>query len=148
MPPSFPHPAGYLAGEVQQTLNRWNREGKLRDTILVLDQHARALLDICGACERIRNTPLASSYRAMKRGAIALYIIAAPWAIGLDMGWGGLPIMMIAFAFLLGVELTAEAVEEPFGHEGDDLELEAYCRTIETFVNAVLLPTPAETPRV
>jgi putative membrane protein len=130
---------------VHDTLSQWNRQGKLENTVWLLDQHARALMDICGACERIRNTPLASSYRAMKRGAIALYVLVAPWAIGLEMGWNGLPIMLVAFSFLIGVELTAEAVEEPFGHEGDDLELEVYCKTIESFVNATLVAVPRET---
>ena len=42
-------------------------------------------------------------------------------------------------SFLLGIELTAEAVEEPFGKDLDDLPLENYCRTVETFVFSVLL---------
>jgi ion channel-forming bestrophin family protein len=140
MPPSFPHPPGYLAGKIHETLARWDHQKKVHESVFLLDIHARSLMDICGACERIKNTPLASSYRAMKRGAITLYVLIAPWAVGLDIGFAGLPILVLAFAFLMGVELTAEAVEEPFGHDGDDLALDAYCRTIESFVNAVLPP--------
>jgi putative membrane protein len=137
-PPSFPHAPGYVAGLVHRTLDHWNRQAKLKDTVWVLDHHARALMDICGACERIRNTPLASSYRALVRWGIALYILISPWAVALELGWAGLPALAIGFGFLMGTELTAEVVEEPFGREPDDLPLESYCRTIETFIVAVV----------
>jgi putative membrane protein len=142
----FPHAPGYVAELVHRALDRWNRGGKLRETILLLDPHARALMDVCGACERIRNTPLASSYKALVWWAIALYVAFAPWAVAIEMGWWGLIVLAIGFGLFLGVEMTAEVVEEPFGCEGDDLPLETYCRTVETFVEAALaLPLP---PRV
>lgn len=40
--------------------------------------------------------------------------------------------------FLLGVELIDSVVEEPFGRERDDLNLDAYCRTIRDGVAASL----------
>jgi putative membrane protein len=137
-PTTFPHAPGYIAERVHQTLDRWNRQGKLEGTIWILDPHAAALMDVCGACERIRNTPLAPSYRALWRWGIALFVVVAPWPAAMDMGWWCLSVLAVAFAFLIGIELTAEAVEEPFGQEGDDLSLETYCRSIETFVTAAL----------
>jgi putative membrane protein len=134
----FPHAPGYVAELVHQLLNRWNREGKLRDTVWVLDVHARALMDICGACERIRNTPLPASYRALLRCGIGVYILLAPWAVAPEMGWWGLGLLGLEFAFLLGIELTAESIEEPFGTDEDDLPLESYCQTVETFVRGML----------
>ena len=70
-PIDFPHAPGYVAGQVHALLGRWNRTDKLHETIIILDAHARSLLDVCGACERIRNTPLASSYRAMDTRSMA-----------------------------------------------------------------------------
>jgi putative membrane protein len=137
-PINFPHAPGYFASLVHRLLDQWNREGKLRDTMWVLDVHARALLDVCGACERIRNTPLASSYRALVRLALFLYVMTAPWSISLDMGWSALPALGMGFFFLLGIELTAEDVEMPFGSGADELPLEDYCRTIEEFVTAAV----------
>lgn len=135
---SIPHGPGYVAELVYQTLDRWNRQNKLAGTIWLLDHHARSLMDICGACERIRNTPLASSYRALLRGGLALYVLTAPWAVAVEMGWWGVLVLAVGIGFLIGIELTAEMIEEPFGHEGDELPLEDYCRAIETFVNAAL----------
>jgi putative membrane protein len=135
---SFPHVPGYVASRIHQTLDRWNRQDKLHATIWLLDVHARALMDVCGACERIRYTPLASSYRALLRCGVGLFILTAPWTLTTDLGWWSLPVLVIAFGFLLGMELTAEAIEEPFGTAGDDLPLETFCATIETFVFAEL----------
>lgn len=137
-PTTFSHAPGYIAGLVLETLNRWNREGRLLDTMWVLDVHARSLLDICGACERIRNTPLASSYRSLVRASIVVYVLVAPWSISFDTGWTLFPVLILAFAFMFGLELTAEAVEEPFGTEGDDLPLDQLCGTIQRFVEEVV----------
>ncbi len=128
------HPPGHIAGLVHDSLDRWNRNGQLKESIWILDIHARALLDICGACERIRATPLASSFRALVRWSILMFAILGPWGIFLDSGWQELPVLLLGFGFLFGVELTAEVVEEPFGQEADDLPLEQLCLTMETFV--------------
>ena len=49
-----------------------------------------------------------------------------------------IPVLGVGFFFLLGIELTAEDVESPFGMGADELPLEDYCQTIENFVNAAL----------
>ena len=63
--PPKDHPPSRLAGTIYESVLKLNRAGH-RDgwTLLWLDEHMRSLMDICGACERIRNTPLSSSYRA------------------------------------------------------------------------------------
>jgi putative membrane protein len=145
------HLPGFVAELIHQAMATWNREGKLmQETLWVLDVHARSLMDICGACERIRNTPTPSSYRALLRGAIAINIATAPWVVATEMGWWGLPVFAIGIGFLLGIELTAESIEEPFGGDGDDLPLRTYCQSIETFVRATLedtAPNSMETAR-
>lgn len=137
------HAPGQIAGQIVKTMADWDRDGRLHGVgLLVFDRHSAALMDICGGCERIRSTPLASSYRALLRVGITLYLLAAPWSLALEMGWWALPVLAIALGYLLGTEFTAESIEEPFGTDGDDLPLEAYCNTIETFVQTTLGPIP------
>jgi len=129
----------HVAGLVLDRLAAWRRAGKLDGyTALALDTHARALMDICGACERIRSTPIAPSYRTLLRHGIVLYLAAAPWYVLHEEGLWGIPVVMILAYFLLGIELVAESVEEPFGHDGDDLALDRYCETIRGSVGEVL----------
>ncbi len=43
----------YFAGLIGKPLNRWNRTARFMNSLCILDPHARALLDVCGDCERI-----------------------------------------------------------------------------------------------
>jgi len=128
-----------LAEDLYRTFGRWRREGLIDGmTMLWLDPHAKALMDICGACERIRNTPLAPSYRALLRHGIAIYLALGPIYTMADSGVKFLPLFMLGSYFLLGLEFVAEDVEEPFGKGGDNLALENYCVTIERSVEQIL----------
>jgi putative membrane protein len=98
--------------------------------LLLLDPHVRSLMEVCGGCERIKNTPIPLSYRALVRHGLVLYLLSAPWFVADHLGWYAVPLIALLGYFLLGTELTAEDVEEPFGRAGDDLALSAYCETI------------------
>ena len=50
--------------------------------LLVLDPHVRGLMDVCGACERIKGTPVPLSYRALLRHGLVLYLLSHPLAGG------------------------------------------------------------------
>ena len=121
-----------LAEEIYTQLTRWRAQGVI-DTLQLrwLDPHAAALMDICGACERIRRTPLAVSYRIFVRQLIAVYLLTLPWGLVEDFGWWSIPIFMLIDYFMIGVETIASDIEEPFGTDHDDLKLDDYCRTID-----------------
>lgn len=141
--PAGMHRPGYVAGLLQDELGRWYRGGGMAGPLaLICEEHARGLMDVCGACERIKNTPLARSYKALAREGIALYVLAAPWSLSLDLGVWSLPPLAVGIYFLVALELTAEAIEDPFGVEDDDLPLERYCQSIESFVQQALSESP------
>jgi putative membrane protein len=128
-----------VAGAIYETLARWQSEGRLDGWgLLWLNVEVKSLMDICGACEKIRNTPLPSSYRALLRHGIALYLAITPFYLIEDTGLAGFPVFILAAYFLLGIELVAEEIEEPFGIGGDNLPLERYCATIEASVCEIL----------
>ncbi len=129
----------YLAGQLLTSLAGWQRAGLIDGTTaLVLDPHARSLLDVCGACERIRNTGISPFYKILLWLGIALTILLAPWYALAELGfWGILPLLLGCY-FLLGIELIDSDVEEPFGTELNDLDLDHYCRTIRQSVTAIL----------
>lgn len=106
--------------------------------LLTLDPHLRGFMDVCGACERIKNTPIPLSYHALLRHAVILYLLSTPWLVANQLLWWTVPLVALLGYFLLGMELTAEDVEEPFGHDADDLALSAYCETIRASVEQVM----------
>ena len=131
----------HVADKIYAKVSSWRDSGIIDNLeLLRLDPHLRAFMDIAGACERIRSTPLAVSYRAFMRQGIAISLLLAPFYIsntGLEIWWK-LSIVMLAAYFMVGMEMIAEEIEEPFGKEGDDLPLDTFCLNIRNTVNQVL----------
>ncbi|RCS42225.1 hypothetical protein DTL42_20585 [Bremerella cremea] len=132
------HRPGYISLQIFKLLNKWNRDNSLFASIRILERQANGLLDVCGACERIRNTPMVPSYRFMAWFSVLLYCLAAPWPLGMNFEWYALPIILLSNSFLVAMEMVAETIEDPFGLEHDDLRLENYCKGIEAFVREML----------
>ncbi len=107
------------------------------DELRVLDRDLAILLDVCGGCERIARTPVVRSYRVFARQCIVLFLLTLPWGIAHDFGWWTVPLTIISAYFMLGLEIVAEHVEEPFGLDEDDLDLEGLCKTIEKSVDEI-----------
>ena len=63
----------------------------------------RGLMDICGACERIHNTPLAYSYCALLRHGTLVYTVLAPIYTVRAFGFWGLPLLVLVFYFVIGL---------------------------------------------
>jgi putative membrane protein len=134
-----PHVPLDLARRLFAAVAGWKRDGHVDQAVLwVLDAHARGLLDVCGACEKIRNTPLSPSYKGLLRTGLALNVLVAPWLIVPESGFWSLPVVLLVCFFLFGVDMIDTIVEEPFGRERDDLDLDGYCRTIREGVEGSL----------
>jgi putative membrane protein len=139
-----PHVPLYLAQRLFDTVAEWKRAGHVDQAIMrTLDPQLSGLLDVCGGCEKIRNTPLSPSYKGLLRTGLVLNVLAEPWLTMTDMGFWGEPVFLLVCFFLFGVELIDSEVEEPFGRERDDLDLDRYCRTIREGVESIL-PCPAK----
>lgn len=130
----------YLAGRIYDRLVEWQQAGNLDALpLLQIDRHARSLMDICGACERIKKSPIAVSYRAFMRQGIVLNLLALPWYAAQEFSLVvSLPMNMFATYFLVGLELIAEDVEDPFGYEGDDLPLDNICSDLRKSISSIL----------
>jgi ion channel-forming bestrophin family protein len=127
----------FLARRVFEIIAGWTREGRVEPAVSwMLDAHARGLMEVCGGCEKIQNTPLSPSYKGLLRTGLVLNVLVEPWLTVSDSGFWGLPVFLLVCFFLFGVELIDSIVEEPFGDERDDLDLDRYCRTIRAGVEA------------
>ena len=133
------HVPSFIAARLYEMFNRWKRAGQISgEELWVLDREARELLEICGACEKIKTTPVAQSYRTLVRHALLLVLLAAPWALDEKLGWFNVPATFIASALVLALEGIATKLEDPFGTTQDDLQLERICGTIDSSVSEIL----------
>jgi ion channel-forming bestrophin family protein len=108
------------------------------DELRVIDTELAKLLEVCGGCERIARTPIVRSYRTFARQCTILFLLTLPWGIVHEFGWWTIPLTIIISYFMLGLEIVAEHVEDPFGHDEDDLDLEGLCKTIERSLAEIL----------
>lgn len=127
---------------ISQDIYRWisNRLSNKtfdRDLLRILDCETAKLMDICGACERIAKTPMVRSYRIFARQCIFLFLFTLPWGLVQDFMWWTLPLTIVISYFMVGMEIVAEHVEEPFGFDEDDLDLEGMSATIANSVEEI-----------
>lgn len=132
--------AGKLHAEIARLISE-KRIDSIQATML--DEHASGFMNVSGACERIRGTPLADSYRALLRHGMILSLMAIMALTTWEFGALGIPLVLFPAYFLIAMELVAEDIENPFGTFGDDLDLEAYCATIRRSVEQILISPPA-----
>lgn len=137
--PKAYHLPSQVALRIFETVSLWRERGHINDfQMIILDPHLKAFMDIAGSCERIKSTPLPVSYRAFMRQGIALNLLILPWYIGPKLEiWLSLPLVIIASYFLIGLELIAEDIEDPFGLDGDDLPLDQICNGIQKVVTEI-----------
>ncbi|HEX2606834.1 MAG TPA: bestrophin family ion channel, partial [Flavisolibacter sp.] len=100
---------------------------------------ASAFLDICGACERIRNTPIPYSYSEFIKKFIVLYVITLPLGLVFSLEYYVIPVVVFIFYVLGSLELIAEEIEEPFGKDTNDLPLQRMCENIKRNAEEILM---------
>ena len=129
----------HLARELYRRLKDWRKAGYLDgDELRVVDEELNQFLHVCGGCERIRRTRLARSYRRFARQCVLLFLLTLPWGIVNEFQWWTIPVTGLLAYFMLGLEVVAGHVEEPFGFDDDDLALDDICGAIKTSVGEVV----------
>lgn len=135
------HVPSYIAGHIYQLFQKWRtQEESMSDMeLLVLDSESRVLLDVCGACERIKNTPVSISWRVFTTQCIILYLLVLPWGLVDDFGFFTVPLTIAVAYIVIAAEMIARYVEAPFGFHEDHLDLESITETIDVSVSDELL---------
>lgn len=127
------HVPAYVSGRMFRQLRAWRDSGQLnRLDYHLIDQHVTALMNICGACERIRNTPAPLSHRAFIPQLLGIYLVITP--LGMQPSISSALLGLGIAYFLIGIEVVAEEIEEPFGYDSDDLPLDTISTNIKRSV--------------
>ncbi|MCB0637185.1 MAG: bestrophin family protein [Lewinella sp.] len=133
------HVPNYIAQQIFQRLARAHRQGEINegDYINIKAQH-QSLLDILGACERIKKTPIPFSYAVYLKIFITAYAVMLPFALVTTFHMAAVPLAMFVIFALLGVELLGEEIEDPFGLDCNDLPTGDIAHTIKKNVFEIL----------
>lgn len=88
------------------------------------------MVDVLGGCERISKTPLPLAYQIHLQQILLIYCLILPLKIVNNLGlFTGLIVAIMTFT-LLGIEEIARQIENPFGYDENDLQLDAICQTM------------------
>jgi len=125
------HPPLELASMIIKKTKTLNKSGKISDTeMLFLNNELTGFMDICGGCERIKNTPIPYSYSSFLKKFIILYVFALPVAYVISIGYFMVPLTMFIYYVLMSLEIIAEEIEDPFNNDENDIPMDRIAQNI------------------
>lgn len=122
-----------------QHIQKLYKENKITgDQLIVLNSELQSFTDICGACERIKNTPIPFSYSVFIKKFIFIYVMTLPFGYVFSLGYYVVPVVAIVFYVLASLELIAEEIEDPFSGDPNDVPSEKLAATIHRTVVEII----------
>ena len=133
------HKPNLIAKELYAKMNSLYKNKELSgDQLIIINEELKSFTDNCGACERIKNTPIPYSYNIFLKKMIFLYCMSLPIFFGSEFGYTTVAITIIVLYVFASIELIAEEIEDPFGEDDNDLPLDDICGRIKTNLNEIL----------
>lgn len=133
------HIPNQIALLIMQHVQQLYSDGKISgEQLVVLNNELLSLTDICGACERIKNTPIPFSYSVFIKKFIFFYIMTLPFGYVFSLGYLVIPVVVFVFYVLASLELIAEEIEDPFGGDANDVPTTKLAETIQRNVTEIL----------
>ncbi|AUX41176.1 hypothetical protein SOCE26_025830 [Sorangium cellulosum] len=129
---AHPHPPLFAAQQISSRLAAYGKAGRLeRNLAAIAEAELNVLVNCLGGCERILKTPTPLGYVLLLRRGVALYLATLPLALIDALGVVTPAVtMMVAYPVLM-IEALGGELDDPFGHEPNDLPLTRICDTIE-----------------
>jgi putative membrane protein len=135
------HPPSAAVARLLHETETLRMRGDLNQAhLLYLNADLSAFLDICGACERIKKTPIPYSYNIFIKKFIFIYITGMPFVFVHDFEYWTALFSTFMFYVLGSLEILAEEVENPFGTDANDLPTDDLAQLIGRDVREILLP--------
>lgn len=94
-------------------------------------KNINTLIDLMGMCERIKKTPIPIAYAFLLKFFIVIYVVMLPFGLLNELGWALIPLAIVLYYIMMSIVMTAEEIEDPFGHELNDLPVDEIARNIE-----------------
>lgn len=133
------HVPAQVVRVMQQRVSRLQRDGAISgEQLFVIDKELVQFMEICGACERIKNTPIPYSYSSFIKKFIVVYVLTLPFGFVFSLGYIAIPVTMFIFYVMASLELIAEEIEDPFGSDANDLPMERLASMIKGNVDEIL----------
>ncbi len=101
------------------------------------------LVNILGGCERILKTPVPLIYSLRFKQLVLVYCLLLPFEIVNDLSWWTVIVIVCVSFILYSIEEIGSEIEEPFGHDPNDLPLDVICQTIMSNIEELIKFAPS-----
>jgi putative membrane protein len=112
-----------------------------------LHQMVNQMVDVLGGCERILKTPIPLAYAVHLKQLLLLYCLTLPFQLVAEVQWWTGPIVVLISFTLFGIEAIGIEIENPFGHDANDLPLDAICQTMGLNLEDLMTLNPTAAQR-
>lgn len=121
-----------ITGILYKRLYQLQKTGTINgEQLLSIYADVEKLNDAFGSCERIKNTPIPSSYSIFVKRFVYIYVMTLPFGFVFSLGFYTIPVVAFIFYVLASLQMIAEEIEDPFGDDANDIpidELSVYTR--------------------
>lgn len=93
------------------------------------------LLDNFTSLERIKDTPIPYSYSFHIKLAIFAYLVTLPFGLFFGMGVWSIPLIMILFFIIAGIDIISTEIENPFRGDPNDLPIEEFKNETQKYLD-------------
>lgn len=137
------HPLGNLPLEILTYLACFTDE-LVTNNQLVIPMHQTlaynniaVLNDVLMGTERVLTTPLPIAYSIAISQITWVYVFLLPFQLYPSLQWVTIPATIVASYIILGILFIGREIENPFGHNVNDLPLERYCAQIASELDII-----------
>lgn len=119
----------YLEGikKLLYFVSDFEKEGiMLKNDVILLQRCVGDIINSCGSCVKIKNTPIPISYALHIKVSIFLYILSLPFGLFSDLGLWSTVMVMFIYYIIAGIEIISREIENPFHDDPNDLPIEKY----------------------
>jgi putative membrane protein len=107
--------------KMERAFNSLKNMGSSDTNINALNASIGKLLEYSNALERIKNTPIPLSYKLHIKMSIFIYLMTLPFGLFHDLGMWAVPLVMLIYYIIAGVEIISNEIENPFAEDPNDL---------------------------
>lgn len=133
------HLPNQVACQIMDRTFKLHKENKITgEQLIILNSELQSFTDVCGACERIKNTPIPFSYSVFVKKFIFFYVMTMPFGYAFALGYYVIPVVVFVFYVLASLELIAEEIEDPFDGDSNDVPTDRITANIKKHVEEIL----------
>ncbi|KAG9297358.1 hypothetical protein G9A89_009442 [Geosiphon pyriformis] len=117
----------YLSSYVRTSFDRKNIDAP---TTTAMFNGINTMVDCLSTFERILYTPIPLAYSIHLSQTVWIYCLSLPFQFVALLHWVTIPMVFFCSLVLFGIEKIGGEIENPFGRDDNDLDLDHFCETL------------------